>query len=47
MQKLWAYMTPIFFGTDLQRQMEKQYATFVKADKQYRVNVAPIVTESG
>lgn len=46
MQKLWAYMSPIFHGTvNMEQQMEEQYDTFMRMDRQYRQAV--MILDSG
>lgn len=39
MQKLWAYMTPIFCHSDLSQQMKSQSEIFFSVDKIYRAGV--------
>ena len=39
LQKLWAYMTPIFNGSELGAQMVKQYEAFKELDWKYRASV--------
>ena len=48
-QKLWAYLTPIFLGSDLISTMEKHYNQFIKVDRQYRQCLLPleVVIEQG
>lgn len=44
MQKLWAYMTPIFFHSDLSQQMKTQSEVFFAVDKNYRAAVKRLGT---